>query len=66
MVGGPLATYIKEGEEEAGQGVARQGGGPTWTSSPSRIRPPFLPSNGGGKEGRRGEEEGKGGRAPSP
>ena len=64
ILGVPLATYIKEGgREEVGQ-VGRARGSPTWTHSPSRIRPPplsFLPL-----EGKEGGEKGKegGGRPP--
>ena len=39
-------------------------GGPTWTPSPSRIRPPFFLSPPEGI-GRRGRGKGKGGAAPS-
>ena len=62
-IGVPLATYIKEGgREEAGQ-VGRARGSPTWTPSPSRIRPPFsfLPPEGNGRE-----REGEGKRGPGP
>ena len=66
-LGCPPPLYIREGGG-GGQrpGGARQGGSPTWTPSPSRIRPPTFSFQRRGKEGRRGEEEGKGGRAPSP
>ena len=60
----PPPTYIKGEEEEAGPRGGAPRGSPTWTPSPSRIRPPsFLPperEKGKGERGRRKE----GGRTP--
>ena len=65
-LGCALPTYIKEGERGRRPGGARHGGSPTWTPSPSRMRPPSFPSLGGGKGEGEGVGEGKGGGAPFP
>ena len=63
-MGCPLVTYIKEGEEEAGQeGRRAMGGSPTRTPNLVGFGPPFLLQLGeGGKEEERRKE---GGTAPT-
>ena len=65
-LGCALPTYIKEGEEEAGQG-----GGAPWGGSPTRTPVlvgfgPLFSFSWRGKEGREREEEKERGARPLP
>ena len=64
-LGCPLPTYIKEeGREDDGQEGRAKGGVLLGLLVQVGYAPPFLSSTGG--KGRRGEGEGRRGRAPTP
>ena len=61
----PSGHVYKGGGGDRRRRRARQGRSPTWTPSPSRIRPPPLSFPPPERIGRRGRGKGKGGAAPS-